>query len=392
MSLGFTIKTLNLENGKEEKSNLNTYDTHLNDDDETRRTMTVLPEKLQTLRGFKVSKILNDGKDSSFGNVVALLGTFPGLEEIKEESSSSVVIKLSRPPIPLDNLDALADAITLYERMPYSGMEYGYYHGVVNNSDDTFFAPYLSVDVLYPGCLKDESKEAKAKLLAKHISRNQAQRPVIFRENPKAYEKAHLPYIEAIPSSAIGWVHKILNKEKELERLLFDLNDLNDGFLLNTDPKWTTHPDPKTTPKEQWMNHPSTRELYCLGLCHRKDVRSLRDLRAAHLPMLRAMAKKGREVIKNTYGLANESLRIFVHYPPQFYHFHVHFTNVSVEHGVSAERAHLLDDVIENIERDSEHYAKRSITCRMGENDELWRRFKELDDKAGAEAADDDAR
>jgi hypothetical protein len=28
----------------------------------------------------------------------------------------------------------------------------------------------------------------------------------------------------------------------------------------------------------------------------------------------------------------------------------------------------------------------------MGENDELWRRFKELDDKAGAEAADDDAR
>lgn len=357
------------------------------DDDDARTTMTA-PDKLQTLRGFKTSKILNDGKDSSSGNVVALLGTFPGSMETKE----SVVLKLSRPPIPLDNLDQLADAITLYERMPYSGMEYGYYHGVVNNSDDTFFAPYLSVDVLYPGCLKDESKEAKAKLLAKHISRNQAQRPVIFRENPKAYEKAHLPYIEAIPTSAIGWVYKILNKEKELERLLFDDDDSNDGFLLNTDPKWTTHPDPKTTPKEQWMNHPSTRELYCLGLSHRKDVRSLRDLRAAHLPMLRAMAEKGREVIKNTYGLANESLRIFVHYPPQFYHFHVHFTNVSVEHGVSAERAHLLDDVIENIERDSEHYAKRSITLRMGENDELWRRFKELDDKAGAEAADDDAR
>lgn len=408
MSLGFTIKTLNLKKMAPRKSDLS-HESHRarvrkstleeddeDDDDETKRKISMttgvklLPEKLQTLRGFKVSKILNDGKDSSFGNVVAVLGTFPGLME--EEEEESVVVKLSRPPIPLDDLDQLADAITLYERMPYSGMEYGYYHGVVNNSSETFFAPYLSVDVLYPGCLKDESKEAKAKLLAKHISRNQAQRPVIFRENPKTYEKAHLPYIEAIPTSAIGWVHKILNKEKELERLLFDDDDLNDGFLLNTDPKWTTHPDPKTTPKEQWMNHPSTRELYCLGLCHRKDVRSLRDLRAAHLPMLRAMAKKGREVIKNTYGLANESLRIFVHYPPQFYHFHVHFTNVSVEHGVSAERAHLLDDVIENIERDSEHYAKRSITCRMGENDELWRRFKELDDKAGAEAADDDAR
>jgi hypothetical protein len=109
------------------------------DDDETKRRISMttvkLPEKLQTLRGFKVSKILNDGKDSSFGNVVALLGTFPGLMEEEEES---VVLKLSRPPIPLDDLDQLADAITLYERMPYSGMEYGYYHGVVNNSSETF--------------------------------------------------------------------------------------------------------------------------------------------------------------------------------------------------------------------------------------------------------------
>jgi len=82
-------------------------------------TTVKLPEKLQTLRGFKVSKILNDGKDSSsFGgnNVVALLGTFPGLME--EEEEESVVLKLSRPPIPLDDLDQLADAITLYERMP----------------------------------------------------------------------------------------------------------------------------------------------------------------------------------------------------------------------------------------------------------------------------------
>jgi len=328
-----------------------------------------MPDRLPSLRGFKTSRVLNDGKESG---VVALLGTFPGCD-------TESVVKLSRPPIPLGDLDGLATAVTLSERAPYSGMEYGYYHGVVASE----FAPGLSVDVLYPGCLANESEEARAKLLAKHVSRNASQAPVVFRENPRAYAAAHLPYIDAIPSSAIGWVYKILNKEKELERLLFDDDDANDGFLVNTDPKWVTHPDPKATPKEQWMNHPGTRELYCLGLCHRKDVRSLRDLRAAHLPMLRAMARKGREVIKNTYGLADESLRIFVHYPPQFYHFHVHFTNVSVDHGVSAERAHLLDDVIENIERDSEHYAKCSITCRMGENDELWRRFKELD-KAGA--------
>ena len=62
--------------------------------------------------------------------------------------------------------------------------------------------------------------------------------------------------------------------------------------------------------------------------------------------------------MRQTYGLADESLRIFVHYPPQFYHFHVHFTNVSVDVGVSTESAHLLDDIIENLEKDPEHYAR----------------------------------
>ena len=329
-----------------------------------------LPDRLQSLAGFKVNEILNDGKESG---VVALLGTFAGC-------ATQSVVKLSRPPIPLGDPDGLASAVTLSERAPYSGMEYGYYHGVVSPE----FAPALSVDVLYPGCLAAETEEARAKLLAKHVSRNTAQAPVVHRETPGSYEAAHVPYMRSIPEGAIGWVYKILAKEKEVERLLYDDPDPKVGFLLNTDPKWTTHPDPKTTPRGEWLGHASVRDLYCLGLCHRRDIRSLRDLRAEHLPLLRAMAAKGRETMRQTYGLADESLRIFVHYPPQFYHFHVHFTNVSVDVGVSTERAHLLDDIIENLERDSEHYAKCSITCRMGERDELWRRYREAKAAGGA--------
>ena len=44
-------------------------------------------------------------------------------------------------------------------------------------------------------------------------------------------------------------------------------------------------------------------------------------------------------------------------------------------------REHLLDDVIENLERDSEHYAKCGLTCRMGEKDELWKRFREHEEE-----------
>ena len=339
-----------------------------------------LPDRLESLEGFHVESVLNDGKESG---VVALLGTFPGC-------ATPAVVKLSRPPIPLDNPDALAAAVRLSERAPYSGMEYGYYHGVV----DPAVMKSVSVDVLYPGCLAAETEEARAKLLNKHVSRNTAQAPKIVRETPSSYAAKHVPYMRSIPEGAIGWVYKILNKEKEVERLLYDDSNPNHGFLINVDPKWTTHPD---TTRAGWRdavtaanvrekatafgsntahaNAAYANELYCLGLCHRRDVRSLRDLRAEHLPMLRAMLRKGREIAAETYGVPTESLRCFVHYPPQFYHFHAHFTHVAIDVGVSTERAHLLDDVIENLERDGEHYAKCGLTMRMGERDELWKRF-----------------
>ena len=339
-----------------------------------------LPDRLESLEGFHVESVLNDGKESG---VVALLGTFPGC-------ATPAVVKLSRPPIPLDNPDALAAAVRLSERAPYSGMEYGYYHGVV----DPAVMKSVSVDVLYPGCLAAETEEARAKLLSKHVSRNTAQAPKIVRETPSSYAAKHVPYMRSIPEGAIGWVYKILNKEKEVERLLYDDSNPNHGFLINVDPKWTTHPE---TTRAGWRdavtaanvrekatafgsntahaNAAYANELYCLGLCHRRDVRSLRDLRAEHLPMLRAMLRKGREIAAETYGVPTESLRCFVHYPPQFYHFHAHFTHVAIDVGVSTERAHLLDDVIENLERDGEHYAKCGLTMRMGERDELWKRF-----------------
>lgn len=60
----------------------------------------------------------------------------------------------------------MAAAVTLAERAPYSGMEYGYYHGVVAPE----FAPALSVDVLYPGCLTGESDEVSIKSHARDLA------------------------------------------------------------------------------------------------------------------------------------------------------------------------------------------------------------------------------
>lgn len=72
-------------------------------------------------------------------------------------------------------------------------------------------------------------------------------------------------------------------------------------------------------------------KLYCLALVHRRDVRSLRDLRSEHLPMLRNVLQRGAEAIKDTYGVPQEHLRVFMHYLPSYFHLHVHFVHVAKE-------------------------------------------------------------
>ena len=78
------------------------------------------------------------------------------------------------------------------------------------------------------------------------------------------------------------------------------------------------------------------------------------------------MVKEGLAAIKSTYGVQVENqIRIFIHYQPQFYHFHIHFTRLENEVGCSVERGHLVSDIIQNIEMDSNYYTKRMLTYKL---------------------------
>lgn len=327
-----------------------------------------LPDRLRGLEDASVTAVVNDGAVGG-GHAVAAVCRVDGVDAL---------VKVSRAPLPgtAAELEALLHGLALAPRAEYSGAEYGYYA-----------APRLDVDVVCPAVLPDAvmPAEAREKLMQKHVARASAQAFKQLRETPGAYTAAHVPYVAAIPESALGWVYKILAKEKERERLLFDCERRDDGFLLNVDPKWTDHPDVADTPREMWKAHPSTKHLYCLALCHRRDVSSLRSLQGdAHLPLLRRIRDQGYKTIEEVYGVKADDLRVFVHYPPQFYHFHVHFTALGVEGpGVFTERAHLLDDVIDNLERDPEHYTKCNLTVRLGETDKL---YKPLSDAVRADA------
>ena len=185
---------------------------------------------------------------------------------------------------------------------------------------------------------------------------------VLINETPEMYISVVKPYIQSVvDGGSLSWITNVIELKKEKERLLFSNND----FVINVDTKWRTHPPPLTTPREEWLNHPCVEDLYCLAITKIAGITSIRDLREEHIPMLKSISKEGLSVIKDVYGVDSDQIRIFIHYQPQFYHFHVHFTRLENEVGCSCERGHLLNDVIQNLEIDSDFYLKRTLTYKL---------------------------
>jgi len=314
------------------------------------------------VNAFVIDEIINQGRGND--GVVVAIGTFA-----RSNAKALVKVARARPPTERETLQRALETSTLRARAPYSGAEYVYLCGSFGEDCDR---ASVNVDVVCPS-LCATTEDAREKAFEKHVTRARAQKMVAFRETKEMYDDAHEEVIKGISPDATAWVRKILSLESERERLLHA-----DGeFLLNTDPKWHTHPSCDGSDRQSWFKHASVVDLYCLGICQRRDVRSMRDLRAEHLPLLRAMLNVGRDVIERVYGVTGEEMRVFVHYPPQFYHFHVHYQALSAQEvGCQTERAHLLEDIIDNIERDGDFYAKANITVKVGESEDLVKLYR----------------
>lgn len=192
----------------------------------------------------------------------------------------------------------------------------------------------------------------------------------LINETPAMYENITIAYIKTITSGkGLDWIQNIIEGRKEKERLLVD----TDAFIINIDTKWRTHPDPLKIPREEWYEHKSVEDLYCLGILKEQGIATLRDLRARHIPILRSIISDGLKTINDIYGVKDDQVRIFVHYQPQFYHFHVHFTRLNNEIGAQVERGHLLTDIIQNLEMDSNYYKKRTISFKLRISDPLYK-------------------
>lgn len=202
-----------------------------------------------------------------------------------------------------------------------------------------------------------------------HVRKYAQQALHLVRETPALYTRVVAPWVaEQTGPDRLRWVHNILYEGAEQDRVVyrdFAESAADDGFLVLPDMKW---------------DGVSLDALYLVALVYRDDVRSLRDLRPVHRDWLIALNNRIRAVVPACYNYAvhADELRIFVHYPPSYYHFHIHVVNIrhpGLGDGIAAGRAVLLEDVIESLGFLGERgFMNRTLTYVMGENHELWSR------------------
>ncbi|KAJ1935421.1 hypothetical protein FBU59_005391, partial [Linderina macrospora] len=192
-----------------------------------------------------------------------------------------------------------------------------------------------------------------------HIDKYRKQSRVWVRETPQVYAEITKPYIDGEPVARLQWVYNILDGTSESDRVVVADDDEENGFVVLPDFKW---------------DGVALDSLYLVVIVRRRDIRSLRDLGSQHLPLLKNIRDKVEAAVEKTYGVGADQLRLYVHYQPSYYHFHVHVTNINFEgKGMLAGRAHLLDSVIDNIENiASDYYQKASLSFVLGSDDALW--------------------
>ncbi|XP_054568684.1 m7GpppX diphosphatase isoform X2 [Eptesicus fuscus] len=212
--------------------------------------------------GFRVQKVL---RESARDKILFLHGK---VNEASGDGEDAVVI-LEKTPFQVDQVAQLLTGSPELQ-LQFSNDIYSTYH---------LFPPRQLSDVkttvVYPAT-------------EKHLQKYLRQDLHLVRETGRDYKNVTLPHLES-QSLSIQWVYNILDKKAEADRIVFENPDPSDGFVLIPDLKW---------------NQQQLDDLYLIAICHRRGIRSLRDLTAEHLPLLRNILREGQQAQPRSTCLA----------------------------------------------------------------------------------------
>lgn len=255
-----------------------------------------------------------------------------------------------------------ADAVVVLERKPFDPLNLEECIRQTKTVETLHNDVYSTFDMFSSSSKADMKATLIFPATAKHISKYSEHQPFIVNETPELYKNITLPCIEAGKFS-IQWVYNILEKKTEAERIVAEDPNPETGFVMVPDMKWDGQ---------------KVESLYLVAIVHNKSLRSIRDLKSSHLPLLKNVLQKGQDSIRQTYGVESHKLRVYFHYQPSYYHLHIHFTHIQYDApGSDVMRAHLLTDVIDNLTIDSEFYAKKTLSFVVRDEDALYKSYKD---------------
>ena len=217
-----------------------------------------------------------------------------------------------------------------------------------------FFAD-LKINLIYP-CTET------------HVKKYSKQHVRFVTETSEIYRDKIRPYMQAKREQGrLNWVFNIIEGRTEVDDVIYrtKLGEAGDeGFLLLPDLNW---------------DRSTLDGLHLLALVERRDIWSLRDLKKKHIPWLQHMKSKLIAATVSSYpSIEADQLKLYVHYQPTYYHFHIHIVHVSLEAGATQAtgKAVGLDSIIETLKvmggDENAGMDALSMTYTLGEANELW--------------------
>ncbi|KAG9240838.1 HIT-like domain-containing protein [Calycina marina] len=292
---------------------------------------------------FKLDRVLNQDQA---GRRVTLCGSING---------SPALLILERAPFPTSEsfLGEMPTSLTHLQNLGANDI-YAWYLANSAPGDTKEFAD-LKINLIYP-CTE------------KHVNKYRKQGVRMVTETPEIYASKIRPYMQLQREQGrLNWVWNIVDGKTEVEDVIFRTpkgRDGDEGFLLLPDLNW----DRKTL-----------EALHLLGLVERMDIWSLRDLKKKHIPWLQHMRSKFIESTVKTYPkLEADQLKLYVHYQPTYYHFHIHIVHVQLEAGATQAtgKAVGLESLISQLETlagDGEAgMDQTTLQYTLGEASEMW--------------------
>ena len=292
---------------------------------------------------FKLARLLNSDQA---GRRISLLGTI---------DSQDALLIAERAAF--DTSDTvLKDFSTSLRNIKNLGANdiYAWFLANSNPSSDSDSTPDYKLNLIYP-------------CTAKQIKKYEKQGLRIVHETPEVYANYVRPYIaKQHDKGTLQWVYNILDGLKEQEDVIYRETG-DEGFLLLPDLNW----DRKTL-----------ESLHLLVIVERRDIWSVRDLRKSMVGWVSHMREKMLDATVKLYPeLDKDQLKLYVHYQPTYYHFHIHIVHVALEAGTTQAtgKALGLENVISQLETmagdEGTSLADVSLNYHLGERSELWEKI-----------------